>query len=173
MEQGKKWAPSVRGRRLLGMSMLQIFRCYVALIRPSRRRLLPSSRSSEVHHQTVRQWRDRQKVPPLPRGLERSGRSRKTRAPRVGARGMHESAGRKAEHAGSVRVKFAEGEGRKAERRGRRESLGRGEGELSFQLRRSGFSLLGFADGLKIAVRTETALVGADPSSVAYCGGWT
>jgi hypothetical protein len=43
---------------------------------------------------------------------------------------MHEGAGRKAEHAGGVRVKFAEGEGREAERRGRRESLGQGEGEF-------------------------------------------
>jgi hypothetical protein len=51
---------------------------------------------------------------------------------------MHEGAGRKAEHAGGVRVEFAEGEGREAERRGRRESPGRGEGELSFQLHRYG-----------------------------------
>jgi hypothetical protein len=37
---------------------------------------------------------------------------------------------REAEHVGDVRAKFAEDEGREAERRGRRESLGQGQGEL-------------------------------------------
>jgi len=54
--------------------------------------------------QTVRQSFDEETLSPLPGGLERSGRSRK---------------------------EFAEGEGREAERRGRRESLGQGEGEPS------------------------------------------